>query len=171
MKIQTKRLVITEFDISMAADVHKNSLDDDNRRFLPDEVFEDVAEAKDTIEYLISVYKTGEGPLVYPVLLHNGTNIGHVQLVPIEHGYEVGYHIGSLYTKNGYATEALKAFINYIMREKDIDRVYAICITENIASIRVLEKCGFVKEYEGLGEYQGSIKSIAKYVFADSDNL
>ena len=126
MKIQTKRLVITEFDISMAADVHKNSLDDDNRRFLPDEVFENVAEAKDAIEYLIGVYKTGKGPLVYPVLLHNGTNIGYVQLIPIEHGYEVGYHIGSLYTKNGYATEALKAFVKYMMREKDIDKVYAI---------------------------------------------
>ena len=42
MKIQTERLTITEFDLSMAESVHLNSLDEDNRRFLPDEVFETV---------------------------------------------------------------------------------------------------------------------------------
>ena len=51
MKIETERLVITEFDLSMAEDVHKNSLDEDTRRFVPDEVFETVEEAKETIEF------------------------------------------------------------------------------------------------------------------------
>lgn len=32
MRIETYYLVITEFDLSMAEAVHKNSLDDDNRR-------------------------------------------------------------------------------------------------------------------------------------------
>ena len=44
MRIETKRLLITEFDMSMAETVHKNSLDEDNRRFVPDEVFETVNE-------------------------------------------------------------------------------------------------------------------------------
>ena len=42
MHIETERLIITEFDISMAESVYKNSLDEDTRRFLPDEVFESV---------------------------------------------------------------------------------------------------------------------------------
>ena len=33
MRLETERLIITEFDLSMAESVHKNSLDDDNRRF------------------------------------------------------------------------------------------------------------------------------------------
>lgn len=60
----------------------------------------------------MSVYESEDGPLVYPILLKSGTNIGYVQLVPIEEGFEVGYHIGKDHTKNGYATEALKAFLN-----------------------------------------------------------
>ena len=104
MRIETERLVITKFDLSMAESVHKNSLDEDNRRFVPDEVFETVEHAKETIEFLMSVYESGDGPLVYPVLLNDGTNIGYVQLVPIEEGYEIGYHIGKEYTNNGYAT-------------------------------------------------------------------
>ena len=165
MYLETNRLIITNFDLSMAKDVHLNSLDEDNRRFVPDEVFETVEDAKDTIEFLMSVYETGEGPLVHPVLLKDGTNVGYVQLVPIENGYEVGYHIGKKYTGRGYATEALGAFLQAMMPEKNLAAVWGICLIENAASIRVLEKCGFCKEYEGIGEYQGEMQPIVKYIF------
>lgn len=166
MRIETERLVITEFDLAMAESVHKNSLDEDNRRFVPDEVFETVEDAKETIEFLMSVYETGEGPLVYPVLLKDGTNVGYVQLVPIEEGYEVGYHIGKEYTKKGYATEAIKAFLQEMMPKKGLDKVYGICVSENIASIKVMEKCGFQKEYEGIGMYQDENRQIVRFVWA-----
>ena len=165
MKIETERLIITEFTPSMAESVHLNSLDEDNRRFVPDEVFETVEDARETVEFLMGVYDSGDGPLVYPVLLKDGTNMGYVQLVPISDGFEVGYHIAKDYTNNGYATEALKAFLGYIMKEKSLNKVFGICVSDNFASKRVMEKCGFIKEYEGKGEYQGEIKNIARYVF------
>lgn len=164
MRLETEHLIITTFDLSMAESVHKNSLDEDNRRFVPDEVFETVEEAKETIGFLMSCYDTGDGPLVYPVLLKNGTNIGYVQLVPLEEGFEVGYHIAKEFTGAGYATEALKALLEYAKAEKNLDKVYGICVSENVASKKVLEKCGFTKEYEGAGEYQGNPANIARYV-------
>ncbi len=164
MRIETERLIITEFDISMAESVHKNSLDEDNRRFVPDEVFETVEEAKETIQFLMSCYESGEGPLVYPVLLKDDTNVGYVQLVPIEEGYEVGYHIGKQYTQNGYATEALKAFLEYMKEEKKLEKVYGICVSENMASRKVLERCGFNLEYEGVGVYQEQCMEIVRCV-------
>ena len=165
MRIETERLIITEFDLSMAEDVHKNSLDEDNRRFVPDEVFETIEDAREIIEFLMSVYESEDGPLVYPVLRKDGANIGYVQLVPLEEGFEVGYHIAKEYTGNGYATEALKAFLNEILPKKNLDKVYGICISENIASKKVMEKCGFEKEYEGIGQYQEEDRQIARYVF------
>ena len=165
MRIETEHLTITEFDLSMAEAVHKNSLDEDNRRFVPDEVFETVEDAKETIEFLMGCYETGEGPLVYPVLKKDGENVGYVQLVPWEKGYEIGYHIGADYTKQGYATEAVKAFLAYMMNEKKLTKVYGICLSENIASKKVMEKSGFHKEFEGKGEYQGEEREIAKYVY------
>lgn len=165
MRIATERLIITKFDLSMAESVHKNSIDEDNRRFVPDEVFETVEDAKETIEFLMSVYESGDGPLVYPVLLADGTNVGYVQLVPIEEGYEVGYHIGKKYTGKGYATEAMKAFLPVVMAKMGIDKVYGICVSENIASKKVMEKSGFQKEYEGMGLYQGESRQIVKYVY------
>ncbi|MBQ9168966.1 MAG: hypothetical protein IJX67_11250, partial [Oscillospiraceae bacterium] len=95
MRIETERLIITEFTMDMAEAVHLNSLDEDNRRFVPDEVFETVEEAADTVGFLMGVYENGDGPLVYPVLLKDGTYIGYVQAVPFDDGtWEVGYHIG-----------------------------------------------------------------------------
>ncbi len=165
MRIETNCLIITEFDMSMAESVHQNSLDEDNRRFVPDEVFETVEEAAETIEFLMGCYESGEGPLVYPVLLQDGTNIGYVQLVPIEEGFEVGYHIAKAYTGKGYATEAVTAFLFQMKAKMQLDKILGICVSENIASKRVMEKCGFIKEYEGPGTYQGHKRDIAKYVF------
>ena len=164
MRIETERLLITEFDLSMAESVHKNSLDEDNRRFVPDEVFETIEDAKETIEFLMSVYESEDGPLVYPILLKDETNIGYVQLVPIEEGYEVGYHIGKEYTGNGYATEALGAFLQDMMPKKNLDTVYGICLAENMASVKVLEKTGFQKVYEGVGQYQGEDRQLMRFV-------
>ena len=106
MNIETKRLIITEFTMDMAQAVQKNSVDDDNRRFVPDEVWETVEDAEEALKYLILQYETADGPLVYPIFVkETEDNIGYVQLCPIDSGkWEIGYHISKKYTGNGYAT-------------------------------------------------------------------
>ena len=164
--IETDRLTITEFTPDMAQAVHENSLDEDNRRFVPDEVFETVEEAAETIEFLMSQYGSCEGPLVYPVLIRDGANIGYVQAVPLGDGiWEIGYHIGAKYTKQGYATEAVKAFLPVIMKRIGITKMAGVCLAENIASQKVMEKCGFVLEFKGIDDYQGEQKEICRYWF------
>jgi RimJ/RimL family protein N-acetyltransferase len=164
MKIETERLIITEFTMDMAEAVHLNSLDEDNRRFVPDEVFETVEDAADTVGFLVGVYENGDGPLVYPALLKDGTYIGYVQAVPFDDGtWEVGYHIGAAYTKKGYATEAVGAFLPVIMPKLGIDFIWGICLAENKASVKVMEKCGFTKEFEGVGPYQGAERPICRF--------
>lgn len=166
MKIETQRLTITEFTMDMAEAVHLNSLDEDNRRFVPDEVFETVEEAAETVEFLMGVYSSGDGPLVYPVLLKDGTYIGYVQAVPLDDGiWELGYHIGASYTRKGYATEAVRAFLPVIMPRLGIEKMAGICLADNKASVKVMERCGFVKEFEGVGPYQGAQRPICKYWF------
>ena len=165
LSIETERLTITEFKPDMAEDVHKNSLDEDNRRFVPDEVFETAEEARETVEFLMSRYGGNEGPFVYPVLLKDRTNIGYVQLVPVEDGWEIGYHIAKAYTGKGYAAEAVKAFLPVMMKKHRLKQVIGICVAENYASRRVMEKCGFAKLYEGMGPYQGKEINICRYLY------
>lgn len=166
MRIETERLIITEFTMDMAQAVHENSLDADNRRFVPDEVFETVEEAAETVAFLMECYQTGEGPLVYPALRKDGTYLGYVQAVPLEDGtWEVGYHIGGSHTGNGYATEAVGAFLPVIMPLLGIRQIAGICLAENKASIKVMERCGFQKLFVGVGSYQGAEQNICKFVY------
>ena len=59
---------------------------------------------------------------------------------------EVGFILGSRSWGQGYMTEALVAFLNYAIRELDLNRVEADTDPRNVASTRTLERLGFVKE-------------------------
>ncbi len=58
--------------------------------------------------------------------------------------YEIGYWLGEPFWKNGYATEAVIAVIEYIKAKRSPERVWAGYAEGNAASARVLEKAGFV---------------------------
>ena len=167
MKIETERLIITEMTMDMAMDVHKNSLDEDIRRYVPDEVFESLEEAEETIEFIISQYGHTDGPLIYALLTkETDKNIGYVQLVPIGEGkWEIGYHVAKPFTRNGYATEAVKAFLPVISEYVGITEVYGIRLKENVASGSVMEKCGFKTFFEGVGPYHDGVYEISKSVW------
>jgi len=168
LPIETQRLCIAKFDESMAAQLHLNSLDEDNRRFVPDEVFETIEVAREKIEWFIDSYSRENAPLVYAVLLYDKRQIGYVQACPYKKGWEIGYHIAKNYTGNGYATEALRAFLHPVMKQLGIPMIYGICLADNIASRRVLEKCGFTQEFDGTGEYQGKMRHICRYQYTIS---
>ncbi len=167
MRIETERLVITEFTMEMAPDVQRNSLDEDNRRFVPDEVFKTDSEAEETVGFLISRYGGTEGPLAYAVLTKPGReNIGYVQLVPLDGGdWEIGYHIAKEHTGKGYATEAVRAFLPVIAETVGTEMVYGVRLSGNAASGRVLRKCGFEPVFEGSGTYQGEKREIIRSIW------
>ena len=167
MKIKTPRLTITRFSPDMAQAVYENSQDDDTRRFVPDEVYDSVEEAREAIEFLISRYNSDDGPFVYPIITNDsGENIGYIQLCKLDDGtWEIGYHIAKDFTGKGYATEAVKAFLSVMSEKLNIKEVYGICLAENTASVRVLEKCGFTQIYQGSGNYQGKEVQIIKAIW------
>lgn len=165
MRIETSRLVITDFTPDMARAVHLGSLDDDTRRFLPDEVFETEEIASAVIADLMECYAGTEGPFVHPMLAGD-EYAGYVQLVPTEDGmWEIGYHTAKPHTGKGYATEAVQAFLSVMMDRLSLTQVAGICDAENAASIRVLEKCGFLRTFEGTGLYQGRITPVVKMIY------
>ena len=163
--IENETLILKPLDQSMYFDVWQNSLDEDNRRFVPDEVFETLEDATDAVNYLMSCYNNENGPYVYAVIRKaDDKNLGYVQLVKIEEGWEIGYHIAKRYTGNGYATSAVKLFLEYLKRDTNIKEVYGVALADNLASRKVLNKCGFDLYFEGVGMYQGTPKKIIKSV-------
>ena len=165
--IENNRLDIKRMDESMYYDIYRNSLDEDNRKYVPDEVFESLEEAKEVVDQIIKNYDSKDGPFVYAIIRKDDkANIGYVQLVKIDDGWEIGYHIAKEYTRCGYATEAVNLFLEYLKNNTDLKEIYGIALADNKASRRVLEKCGFKLIFEGSGMYQGKIRPIIKTIKA-----
>ena len=165
MLISNNNLIIIKMDLSMSFDVYKNSQDEDNKKFVPDEVFESEEEAREVIKSIIKSYDSKEGPFIYAVIRQSdNANIGYIQLVQIEEGWEIGYHIAKVYTGNGYATEAVNLYVEYLKKNTDIKEIYGVALADNFASRRVLEKCGFKLYFEGTGIYQGTKRKIIKTI-------
>lgn len=56
---------------------------------------------------------------------------------------EIGYWLGEKYWNRGIGTSALKAMIQYAFTNFDLLRLFARPFPFNIASQKILEKCGF----------------------------
>ena len=165
--INNDHISIVYLEESMSYDVWQNSLDEDNRRFVPDEVFETLEEAQDVVKALISSYSHEDGPFIYAVIRNiDSANLGYVQLVKINEGYEIGYHIAKRYTGHGYATEAVNLFLDYLKNNSSLKEIYGVALATNKASRRVLEKTGFKLFFEGMDLYQGKRRKIIKTVKA-----
>ena len=59
---------------------------------------------------------------------------------------EIGYWLGESVWGRGIATEALRAVTAEAFRRFDITRLYAVPFADHPASLRVLEKAGYVQE-------------------------
>ena len=74
--------------------------------------------------------------------------VGGVTLSNVRRGVtqsgSLGYWTGAPFQKRGFMTEAVKALAHYALTELKLHRVDAASLPDNLASIRVLEKCGGV---------------------------
>jgi len=69
-----------------------------------------------------------------------------------------GYALGQRFWGQGYMTEALRAAITYVFTTLGTRRIIADCQEANLASARVMQKCGMIYEgtsysedFEGVG--------------------
>lgn len=72
--------------------------------------------------------------------------IGFWRTIKEHHRAEIGYILSPEYWNSGIMTEAMRAVLKYGFDEMKLHSVEANVNPENAASIRLLEKCGFVKE-------------------------
>lgn len=78
-----------------------------------------------------------------------GENIGVISVYlfkPEHRKAELGYWLLPRFWKQGIASEVLKVVIHYWQTKKNLHRLEAFIEEENTASIRLLEKAGFVFE-------------------------
>ena len=82
---------------------------------------------------------------IWMIELKDGTHIGELCFkgLSADGTAEIGYGISEEYQNNGYATEAVRAVLEWAFSHPEVTAVEAETDDDNIASKRVLEKCGF----------------------------
>ena len=59
---------------------------------------------------------------------------------------DIGFTLAPAYQKRGYAAEAVRAMLDHLFRVRGLHKVSAEADARNIASARLLERVGFVRE-------------------------
>jgi len=96
-------------------------------------------ELRDDHGYAYLIFSDADGALV------GGLNISNVRR-GVAQAASLGYWIGLPYVGRGLMTDAAGAAVRFAFGTLGLNRLEAACLTSNVASARVLEKIGFVKE-------------------------
>lgn len=109
--------------------------------------------ARDAADFVRRTNAGEIGKCVYAITKgENGEFLGCCALEPHDNDaetLELGYWLGEPYWNKGFATEAAHALIDMAFRTRDIAYIDARCRVTNIASRRVIQKCGF--QFQGSG--------------------
>jgi ribosomal-protein-alanine N-acetyltransferase len=152
---ETERLFIRKFMDKDAQQLYENHLDDQVRKWFPNECYADLEEAQGAIRFYIDCVDNGHLPFVLGVVLkETGELIGDTGISEVD-GHpdeaEVGYCIGQKYRGRGYAVELLNAISGFVASRFGIKEIYGRVVHGNEVSVKVLEKSGyqFVREEFG----------------------
>ncbi|MFW6222122.1 MAG: GNAT family N-acetyltransferase [Bacteroidota bacterium] len=143
--IETKRLLIREIssdDIDCLLDIYQDS---QNMRFIPNSNFNWTREKlKDKYDKINQDYKNGFG-IFAAQIRDNVTIIGEVGLFNSYQDFnhlELGYILDNNFWRKGYGTEICTSLIDYGFNTLNLDKITARMFKQNVASIRLSEKCG-----------------------------
>lgn len=90
--------------------------------------------------------------LNYAVRREDGVYVGWVQATIAGDVATIGYDIFPEYWRRGYASEACGRLVRMLIDDLEVNRIIAVVDTDNVASIRLLERLGFVLTRTGPSE-------------------
>lgn len=99
----------------------------------------------------------------------DGEPAGWITLVVInwEHGLaEVGYALGSAHQRRGIMPRALDLLLDDLFTNTALHRIEARCAVDNLASQRVLDRLGFLREGRLRGYFVLHERRVDNYLYA-----
>ena len=110
---------------------------------------------KDKVKYLVVTFK-------------DKTQIGIITLIKRDYleFYDIGFAFLPSYINNGYAFEASKVVLSYIVKSTDFRAILAVTVPANNSSIKLIEKLGLIfyktdiQENEELSVYKVDLDKL-----------
>lgn len=141
---ETEHLIIRKFKINDAQCLYENHLEEEVKKWIPNESYADIEETQSAINFYTDCVNNKHLPYVLAVeLKETGELIGDTGVNEVEgktNEVEIGYGICKKHSGKGYATELLGAMTQFIVSTFGMNVLYGRVMRGNNASVRVLKR-------------------------------
>jgi ribosomal-protein-alanine N-acetyltransferase len=148
--LETSRLLIRKLRAEDAESQHEYATDQEIASLgLWLKAYESLAESQEDIAHELEGYAKGANVTWAIEYKPENKMIGRISLMPFSQRNfraELGYAMNRNYWGKGLMTEAAQRVVDFGFQELGLNRIEAICLPENTASKRVLEKVGMKLE-------------------------
>jgi [ribosomal protein S5]-alanine N-acetyltransferase len=154
-KIETQRLVLQRLRYEDAEEIfYAYASKPEVTKYLSWRTHESINETRTFLQYAIDTWNRGMDYSYSVRLKESNQLIGGFGFVNDPGKVQFGYAFSPAHWNQGYATEVCKKAMTLIRDLPEVYRVGTFVDTGNIASVRVLEKCGLVKEATLMGWFR-----------------
>jgi len=147
IELKTERLLLRRHTMEDAKPLHEGfGIDEDMFKYSGWNPYATLEDAERAVARFIASY---DDPHAYAWAIdHGGRLIGTIGAYDYDaesNAIEVGMSVEKASWGKGFATEALAAVLRYLAEDERIATVTGWCASDNIGSLRVMEKAGMVR--------------------------
>ncbi len=147
--LTTDRFVLRQISQDDAEMMFEMRSDREMMAYIPRPLAKTMEDATALIQTMLDGGEKGES-FLWAISYKNDTKllgtIGYYRLKPEHYRAEVGYLLHRDYWQKGIMYEVLQSVLEFAFKDMNCHSIEAIIDPDNVASARLLEKCGFVKE-------------------------
>jgi ribosomal-protein-alanine N-acetyltransferase len=147
--LETERLLLRRVDKNDVNEIFELRSNVETMKYIPRPIVKSIEEALEHIGNIDEKIEANEG-INWAITLKEDSIligiIGHYRIKPEHFRAEIGYMLLPEYNGKGIISEAVNEVVNYGFNTLNLHSIEAIISPENLASEKVLQKSGFVKE-------------------------
>lgn len=176
--LETDRLILRDYVIDDLEDYYRLKTDEQTMYYMQDIKLDSIESAREELLNILEDMKKDDRKYYF---LHMELKDSHEQVgsigytvvdnTPVGKIVHMGYFTYSWFWGKGYTSEALKKVIEYAFAVDNVYRITTGCLSENIGSERVMQKCGMIKEAEHVDYewHDGKMKTRLEYRLLKSE--
>lgn len=144
--VETGRLVLQRLKYEDAEEIfYAYASKPEATRYLSWPTHRSIDETRTFLKYAVDSWNFGTD-YSYSIRLKSGVLIGSIGIINDAGKVQLGYVVSPSHWHHGYTTEACRCILGILKGFPELYRIGTFVDAANIASIRVLEKCGMVEE-------------------------
>ncbi len=159
VNLETERLKLRRFEIGDAEEVYSGYINQPEFLYYANKKEQSFDEVKSYIEHIIQKYEEKNYFSWLITKKDDNKIIGAINLKKDnkEDSVLFSYAIDNRFTGRGYMTEALSIVRDFAIKKLKVKKFIGGCVIENVASKKVMEKCGLkyekmLKNYKELSD-------------------